>query len=57
MNDNANNDVQQIVMDHKKRHELLFCACVFSNPEMVKKECGWLSPDLFTSYSDRKSVV
>ena len=51
MNDNANNDVQQIVMDHKKRHELLFCACVFSNPEMVKKECGWLSPDLFTSYS------
>jgi replicative DNA helicase len=44
-------DVQQSVLNHKKNHELLFCACAFSNAEMVKKDCGWLSPDIFTSYA------
>lgn len=50
------NDIDQVatagnisdgLLGHQRQAERLFCACAFTNPELVRHDCGWLNPGDF----------
>jgi replicative DNA helicase len=41
-------NLSDTVLKDKRDAERMFCACVMVQHEMVRHDCGWLSPDLFS---------
>ena len=40
-------DISDGLIYHQRQAERLFCACAFTNPELVRHDCGWLDPKDF----------
>jgi len=41
-------DIQEDVLRHKRNAEKLFCASVLIQQDLVRHDCGWLKPELFS---------
>jgi len=41
-------NIEETIIQHKRNAERLFCAATLIQQDMVKHDCGWLRPEIFT---------